>query len=218
MQISDSFLKSHLENVFWIGGGACGGKTTITDLLAQRHGLVAYHQEDVLAEHRQAASPEDHPALCAPFRGWEWFFGRPLDEYTQALLDADREYFEMVVLEAVRQSVHAVLVMDGFLLDDPLLALRLSDYHRSVFLFADEEVIRDGFFDRADKQDLAAVINALHDPERAREHVLSVVCALTAQQRAKAEAACVKVLVRSRETGLSAMVAAVEEHFGLASG
>lgn len=217
MRISDSFLKSRLGNVFWIGGGACGGKTTITDLLAQRHGLAAYHQEDMLAEHRQAASPEDHPALCAPFQGWEWFFTRPLDEYMQALLDADREYFEMVVLEAVRQSARAPVVMDGFLLDDPGLALRLSDYHRSVFLFADEELIRHGFFDRADKQDLVAVINALRDPVRTREHVLDMVCALNAHQRAKAKAAGVKVIVRSRETSLPAMVAAVEEHFGLAS-
>ena len=96
MYISDSFLKTQLQNVFWIGGAACGGKTTITDLLAHKHGFKPYHPEDVHHEHKKAASPEDHPALLAPFHGWEWFFNRPIDEYIKAITDSGREDFEMV--------------------------------------------------------------------------------------------------------------------------
>ncbi len=74
MKISDSFLKAQLQNVFWIGGGGYGGKTTVADLLARKHGFQAYHPEELVDAHKRAASPEDHPALLAPFRGWEWFF------------------------------------------------------------------------------------------------------------------------------------------------
>lgn len=197
MKISDSFLKAQLQNVFWIGGGGYGGKTTIADLLARKHGLQANHPEDLVDAHKQAASPEDHPALLAPFRGWEWFFSRPIDEYIQGIEAGGREQFEMVVL-------------------DPWLLKRLTLYNKVIFLFADEETIQKGFYARADKQDLLEVIHALSDPARTREHVLQVVCQHSAQKRREAKAAGFKVLVRTAETSLLETLATVEKHFGLA--
>lgn len=110
MNIADSFLKAQLQDVFWIGGGAYGGKTTITDLLADRHGFVPYHSEDHFHEHKKAASPEDHPALLAPFHGWEWFFNRPIDEYIQAIEDRGREQFEMVLLDLIKMAADSKVV------------------------------------------------------------------------------------------------------------
>lgn len=216
MKISDSFLRAHLQNVFWIGGSACGGKTTVTTLLAQKHGFTPYHPEDLFHEHKKAASTEDHPALLAPSHGWEWFFNRPMDEYLKALADTSREQFEMVVLELVKLSADSTIVVDGFLLD-PWLVTRLAEYNKSVFLYADEKTIRSSFFGRADKQDLVGIIDTLRDPECTREHCLEVSCAHSARARAEAKAAGVRVLVRNSETDLQETLTAVEEHFGLAS-
>jgi 2-phosphoglycerate kinase len=214
MNISNSFLKAQLENVFWIGGAACGGKTTITNRLAQKHGFRPHHPEDLLHEHKKAASPEDHPTLFAPFHGWEWFFNRPVDEYMKAIMDADREHFEMVILDLVRISADTKVVVDGHMLD-PLLVTRLTEHNKSVFLFADEETIRDSFFARADKQDLLGVINTLSNPAKTRQHVLEMVCKLSARKRAEAETAGAKVLVRHGETDLQETLRAVEGHFGV---
>ena len=216
MYISDSFLKTQLQNVFWIGGAACGGKTTITDLLAHKHGFEPYHSEDFLPGHKKAASTEDHPSLLAPFHGWEWFFNRPIDEYMKAIVDSDREHFEMVVLDLVKMNADSTVVVDGFLLD-PWLAEHLTEHNKSIFLHADEKTIRKSFFERADKQDLLGVINTLSDPRNTREHVLEMVCALSARKRAEAEEAGAKVLVRNSETDCFETLTAVEEHFGLAS-
>lgn len=215
MNISDSFLKAQLQNVFWIGGAAYGGKTTITDLLVDRHGFVPYHSEDHFHEHKKAASPEDHPTLLAPFHGWEWFFNRPIDEYIQAIEDSGREQFEMVLLDLVKMAADSKVVADVFFLD-PRQAEHLAEGNRSIFLYADEETIRRGNFERADKQDLVAVINTLADPGKTREHVLDVTCALSARKRAEAEEAGMKVLVRSIETDLYETLAVVERNFGLA--
>jgi cytidylate kinase len=216
MKISDSFLRAHLQNVLWIGGAACGGKTTVTKLLAEKHGFAPYHTEDLFHEHKKAASTRDHPALLAPFHGWEWFFNRPIDEYMKAMADTSREHFEMVVLDLVKLSAGSTVVVDGFLLD-PWVVRHLTEYNKSVFLYADEKTIRSSFFSRADKQDLVGIINTLRDPERTGEHCLEVCCAESARKRAEAEAAGVKVLVRNRETDLQETLTAVEEHLGLAS-
>lgn len=215
MNISDSFLKAQLQNVLWIGGAAYGGKTTITDMLADRHGLQAYHSEDLFQKHKELASPEDHPAMHAPFHGWEWFFNRPLEEYIRAIEDSGREQFGMVVLDLVRISADSRVVADTFFLD-PELASGLTDNDRSVFLYADEETIRKGFFERADKQDLCQVLDTLADPVRTREHCLDVTCALSARRQEAAEAAGVKVLLRDGRTDLQDTLRSAEIHFGLA--
>ena len=215
MKISDSFLKAQLQNVFWIGGAGYGGKTTITDLLARKHNFQPYHPEDLFHEHKKAASPEDHPSLLAPFHGWEWFFNRPIDEYMKAITDNCREQFEMVVLDLVKMNADSKVVVDGFLLD-PWLVKRLTEHNKSIFLYADEKTIRNGFFARADKQDLLGVINTLSDLAKTRERVLEMACAQSARKRAEAEAAGVRVLVRNGETDLQEALTAIEQHFGLA--
>ena len=40
MIIQDNALKAYLKNVYFITGTPCGGKTTISRALAQRHGLT----------------------------------------------------------------------------------------------------------------------------------------------------------------------------------
>ena len=157
MNIADSFLRSQLRNVLWIGGAAYGGKTTITDLLAEKHGFIPYHPEDLSHEHKEAASPEDHPALCAPFHGWEWFFNRPLEEYIKGIEDSGREQFEMVVLDLVRMAAESTVVADVYFLE-PQLAKELTHSNACVFLYADAETIRGGFFERDGKRELCEVI------------------------------------------------------------
>jgi hypothetical protein len=214
MKISDRFLKAQLQNVFWIGGGGYGGKTTITDLLASKYGFQAYHPEDLLQEHKQAASAEDHPALLAPFHGWEWYFNRPIDEYIQAIEDSGREHFERVVLDLVRLNAQSRVVVDGFLLD-PWRLKRLTEDNKIIFLYADEATIREGFFARPDKQDLLGIINTLSDPASTREHILRMVCEHSVRKRKEAEAAGFKVVVRNSESSQLETLATVEKHFGL---
>jgi hypothetical protein len=213
MKISDSFLKAQLQNVLWIGGGACGGKTTLTDLLARKHGLLPYHPEELLDVHKRAASAEDHPALFARFHGWEWYFNRPIDEYVQATDVVGQEQFEMVVLDLVRLSAQSRVIIDGFLLDAWVLK-HLTEPDKVIFLFADEETIRKCFFDRSDKQDLVELLNTLRDPVGTREHVLQMVCEHSARKRKTAEAVGFKVILRNRDMTFEDAVSAAETHFG----
>jgi hypothetical protein len=217
MKISDSYLKAQLQNILWIGGGACGGKTTLADSLAKKYGLLPYHPEELLEDHKRVASAEEHPALFSRFHGWEWYFNRPIDEYIQATNAVGQEQFEMVVLDLVRLSAQWRVIIDGFLLD-PLVLERLTGPDKVMFLFADEETIRKCFFDRQDKRDLVDLINSLRDPAGTREHVVRMVCEHSARKRAAAEASGFKVILRNRDTTLEDMVSVAETHFGLKGG
>ena len=119
MRVSDSVLRAHLRNVYWVAGAACGGKTTIASQLAHRHGFIAYHPEERNEEHRKLANPNDHPNMLLSFQGWEWFFGRPVDEYASTIINADQERFEMVIVDAIKLSRDHIVVVDAHALDCP---------------------------------------------------------------------------------------------------
>lgn len=48
MNIADNVLKHHLKHVYWVSGTNCGGKTTMTNYLARKHGVVVYDSDILL--------------------------------------------------------------------------------------------------------------------------------------------------------------------------
>ena len=216
MNISDSVLKAHLANVLWIGGAACGGKTTITDILAKKHGFLAYHPEEEAhyLRHKQIACEQDHPVMLRPFLGWEWFFNRPIDEYASAVIENDRERVEMVVLDAIKLSETATVVVDAHMLEPDFVG-RIADPGRAIFLFADESTLRQTMFAREDKQDMLGVINALEDPDKTREHVLDASCEVAARKLEQVRASGLRYVIRDGTSTVEETLGIVEEHFGL---
>src|ERR671933_152564 len=61
----DDELKLALAHIIWIGGPPDSGKTTLAQLLADRHWLQVYHFDRREMDHIGRADPERHPALHA---------------------------------------------------------------------------------------------------------------------------------------------------------
>jgi hypothetical protein len=214
MRIPGSVWKAHLENVLWIGGAACGGKSTLTDLLAKKHGLQAYHPEDHYDRHREMACEEDHPLMLRPFPGWESFFGRSSDEYASWTLDLDRELFGMVLLDTLKMSAKGPVIVDCHSLT-PGLVDTVSSQKRVLFLFADEPTIRSAFFAREDKLGVLRAIQTVSDPEQAKANVLNAVCEVSARKIAQVKASGHRYLIRDAASTVEGSLFAVEGHFGL---
>jgi len=53
-----------MGRVFFLGGSACAGKTSVARLLAARHGLSLYSVDDRFTEHRKRADRERHPGFA----------------------------------------------------------------------------------------------------------------------------------------------------------
>lgn len=215
MRIPGSVWKAHLENVYWIGGAACGGKSTLTDALAEKHGFQAYHPEEHYDRHRAMANGEDHPLMLRPFPGWQAFFGRSPNEYAAWIMDLDRELFPMVVLDAVRMAVTGPVVVDCHSLT-PALVETVSAPERVLFLFADEPTIRSAFFAREDKNGVLHALQTVTDPEAAKANVLDAVCEVSARKIAQVKDSGYRYAIRGDGSTIEGTLAIVEEHFGLA--
>ena len=97
MTFQDNAVKAYLKNVYFITGTPCGGKTTISRELAQRHSFVVYDVDAQFPKHRQLSSPEFQPFMNRQFRDADEFFGRTVREYKQWLLGSTRGFSSLWV-------------------------------------------------------------------------------------------------------------------------
>ena len=51
MNIQDNILKQYLKNVYFVCGTACGGKSTLSRALAEKHGFLLYDADARFDEH-----------------------------------------------------------------------------------------------------------------------------------------------------------------------
>lgn len=77
MKIANNIIKEHLKNVYFLCGGAYGGKTTMARLLEEKHGFIRYRQGDhydesvpntLLSVYRHSS----HLSLCPPVQAYVW--------------------------------------------------------------------------------------------------------------------------------------------------
>ena len=83
MYISDNIIKEQLKNVYFLSGGAYGGKTTMSKILEEKYGFARYRQGDHYDDYLKIATSEFQPALSLDrSKDWHGFFSQPPKEYS----------------------------------------------------------------------------------------------------------------------------------------
>ncbi len=162
MRVLDDF--SHV--VFWIGGSACAGKTTLARRLAARHGLVLYSCDDRFEDHRRRAGPRRHPRFRALMDlPPERLFAPPAEARAEELLGFYRDEWEMV-LEDLR-ALPGPVVAEGVGLLPDLVAAVCPDPRRSLWRIATPAFRRRVYAGREDV--VRETLAGLPDPDLAFE-------------------------------------------------
>lgn len=213
MQVADNVLARHLEQVFWVSGTACSGKTTVGRVLAERYGLQFYNADENYGAHRELASPEFQPSMCREFPSLRSWFCQPLHEYVQSLEGNLREALDMVMLDAVILSRNGPLIVEGSF--HPAWLGNVVPPSRYAFLFAAPDLIRRDFFARKDKQDVYAALNTLPDADAVVAHVLDVVTHSARSWTEGARAQGAAMFERTDEIDVEERVSQIARHFGM---
>lgn len=69
MYIANNVISNALKNVYWVLGGACGGKTTAARILSEKYGMIHYNADDKMWSHKQMANYSEQPAMDISLTG-----------------------------------------------------------------------------------------------------------------------------------------------------
>src|SRR5215218_3133293 len=103
-----------LENVFWLGGSPCAGKSSISNILANRFDLDLYRVDEAFDAHVRHLDSETHPALtkwCAASWNERWM--QPPESLLEEIISCYREHFTLVLEDVVSLPKQKPLLVEG---------------------------------------------------------------------------------------------------------
>ncbi len=214
MKIAGNIIKARLGHVYFLSGGAYGGKTTMAKLLEERHGFLRYRQGDHWEEYAAQANAAEQPVMCLDRSAdWHAYFSQPPRQYADRMRDELREEAEFTVADLLGLPRERKVIVDGII---PLDILReISDYEHVFLLFAPDDMKRKHYFDRADKDEVFRFIRSFPDGEELLRNVTEALNIDNASEREAFVTSGFRYLERSEDDTVERTLAVIEEHFGL---
>ena len=139
--------KELLSHVYWVGGGAAAGKSSISRRLSNEFGFTLFSGDRRWIEHWQTASAQRNPVAHqigeTTRRGdpFDWFFDRSGKEIADDYRKMGRVEFEDAVDELLQMPRKTPIVVDAFL-GLPQLVLEVAEPHRAVFLICTDDFMK----------------------------------------------------------------------------
>lgn len=167
-----SAIRAKLTNVYWIGGGSGGGKSTIAIRLAGEFGLRHYSTDEKIKEHGEKTPPEECPYV-QKFNAMDmderWLTRSP-KEMLETFHFFRSECFNRIVEDLVEIAPDEKVVAEGFRLLPQLVEPLLDNsYHRSVWLLPTPSFRRMAFETR---RSLYTIAGKTSDPDKALQNLL----------------------------------------------
>jgi hypothetical protein len=202
-----------LRRALWIGGGQWAGKSTVANLLAERHGLTTYHydyhdarghQDRWVARRLRAGEPTD------PGDPEDRWLGRGPERMAAEARDRFRDRFDWTLDDLRALASGRPLLAEGWGLRPELVAPLLDAPRRMIVLVPTPE-----FRDRQARvvPRAGAVAGRLSDPARAQRNRLARDALLADDAARAARRLGVRVLEVDGSRDAPAVAGEVEEHF-----
>lgn len=148
----------------WIGGGPCGGKSSVADRIAQKHRGSVYHADEHFLEHG-ARAPKDTVLGRVAASSFAQLFARDVAAMVADYVAVSQEEFPMIV-EDLPDPGPEVLVVEGAALLPSLLRDIVAPEDVAVVLAPAEAFQRRVY---AERPWIAGLLNQVADPERVWE-------------------------------------------------
>jgi 2-phosphoglycerate kinase len=160
-------LKHELAHILWLGGSPCSGKSSITELLADRYGLHRYHVDDAFnRHHEERILPAAHPTLHKwTTLSWNELWMQPGEVLLEEAKAAYEEHFGMILDDLLALPRSAPVLVEGTaLLPDCVFSL-LQQRHQGIWIVPAEAFQRERYASRGDW--VQSILRRCEQPERA---------------------------------------------------
>jgi len=160
-------LKRKLAHILWMGGSPCSGKSSITEMLADRYGLQPYHVDKALNQrHRERILPAKHPTLHKwATLSWNDLWMQPGEVLLEEAKAAYREHFGMILDDLLALPKSAPVLVEGTaLLPDRVFSI-LQHRHQALWIVPTAAFQRERYAGRGDW--VQSILSHCEEPKRA---------------------------------------------------
>ena len=128
------------QPVFWIGGSACAGKSTLARRYAEKYGLALYACDEHYDDHLKRITAEEQPGMSriAQLTVNEVFLTRKVQEQLDTYIECFQEDFALV-LDDLACMGSTPVVVEGNQLLPALVAPLLKKTDRAIWIVPAEE-------------------------------------------------------------------------------
>ena len=220
MNIANNILKHSLQNVYFLMGTACGGKTTMAKEISKKHGFIHFNDnwnEDNFKVWQSIIDAKYQPnATKRKEIDWEEYFSRSVEEFLTDKNDnhGTNEQLEFSIIELVKLSQNKKVIADIWIEDWNFL-MEISDYSRITCLLAPGELIIRDYYERADHKDFTDCIKSLKEPAKKFETQNELFRIGAREMAEKAEKYGLLSILRTEESTVENTLLLLEEHFNL---
>jgi 2-phosphoglycerate kinase len=132
-----------LNNVYWMGGSPCAGKSSMTHLLRNRFGLAVYHVDDALGGHLKRLDPTRHPTLIKwTSTAWDTLWMQPAEVLLREAIDCYTEHFALVLEDTRALSADPSVLVEGTALLPRQVTPLLAQPNQAIWVVPEAEFQR----------------------------------------------------------------------------
>lgn len=213
MIIQNNIIKNNLKNVLFICGTACGGKTTMTKLIAEKHNLYLYDMDKMYENHRKIAEKSYQPDMCYHMRDFHEQWMRPTEEQARWNMSTLKEQTEMVIIDLMTLSRKHKVVAD--VLYSPIYTKEILDYNQIAFLTVNKKAIRESYFNRPEKKDFYEFVKKQPLADTYFDNIFKSLELTNEMEREKMKESGFFIYERQEEVTRESVLHILEEHFCL---
>lgn len=213
MEIQNNVIKYNLKNVLFVCGTACGGKTTMAKLLADKYGLYLYDMDKMYDDHRAIAEEQYQPDTCYHMKDFHEQWMRPVEEQARWNMNSIKEQTDMVLIDLMNISRNQKVVAD--VLYSPVYTKEILDYNQIVFLTVDKAVLRSQYFNRPEKRDFYEFVNEQPLKDTYFNNIIKGLELTNDLEQQMMRQSGLKIIERKENGTKEDLLKEIEAHFGL---
>ena len=215
-------IKQDLQHVYWIAGGSCAGKTTVSGILAKRYGFTLYESDRYLfGDHKERATPKKYPLTFRMNTRTQkegsaaWFWEGSPEEIMQRFIDWGQEDFEMVIEDLYNLPGNKYILVDTFA-GVTELVYKITSPQKAIFMVAEEEFQRDVLSKRHKRYWFNESLKASSDPKRALKNSIDFNLGLTKYVVTNVRKLGGKLIITNKNSSIEKNIEIIKDHFKLA--
>ncbi len=205
-------------NIFWIIGGACSGKSTISRIIAETRGIARYDMDEhIFGGYMGLYTPERHPASTAWFTApdpFVWAFSLPWEEFNALNRAANAEYLDLLATELALQDQDQPLLIEGGITHPAILAQVISPGQVVCLEISEQKRLRT-WENAPERAEMKSWLHALPDPEQQWHKFLDLDKKMSQIIVNESQAEGIKIVYREENASVAELASKITAGLGI---